>query len=105
MSAISEYKYSIGFPPIDGIHLEDCDFEVKTYVYANKFVTFKKGDETHIKKIDADHYKVIVDKENSLKIGRGKVLAELTVHIPDGDFQDGYRTEVVRDMYTGWTVL
>lgn len=44
----SEYKYGVGFPPIDGIHLEDCNFEVKTYVSHNKSVTFEKSDEVHV---------------------------------------------------------
>lgn len=100
----SEYKYGVGFPPIDGIHLEDCNFEVKTYVSHNKSVTFKKSDEVHIKKKDADNYIIIVDKENALKIGRGNVLSELTIYIPDGDFLDGFRTVIIKDMYTGWII-
>lgn len=101
----SEYKYGITFPAIGNIHLDDCDFEVETYVYTNRSVTFKKGDEKHIQRMDADRYMVVVDKENALKIGRGVIMAKLTVHIPDGDFEDGFRTEVYDKLCAGWTIV
>lgn len=101
MSALgTEYKYGIKLPPIDGIHLSEMDFEVTTYVYSNKSVTFKKSDEKHIKMINEDSYKVIVDSESAIKIGKGKVLAKLTIHIPDLDFEDGFRTEIYDDLCT-----
>lgn len=46
----SEFKYGIKIKPINGVHLEDCDFEVSTYVNPNRSVVFKKKDEVHIKK-------------------------------------------------------
>jgi hypothetical protein len=102
MSALgTEYKYGIRMSPIGDIHLEECEFEVKTYIFSNKGVIFKKGDERHIKKIDADSYAVVVDKENALKIGKGVVVAEVTLHIPDADFDDGFRTEVIDGICTG----
>lgn len=100
----SEFKYGIKIKPINGVHLEDCDFEVSTYVNPNRSVVFKKKDEVHIKKIDADTYKVVVDTYNSLKIGCGTVLAQLKIHIPDGDYQDGFRTEIYKDLCTGHTL-
>ena len=101
----SEYKYGVTFPPIGGLHLENCDFEVETYVYTNRSVTFKKNDTKHIQKMDADRYMVIVDKESALKVGRGVVLAKLTVHIPDDDFDDGVRTEIYDKLKTEHTII
>lgn len=100
----SEFKYGVTFPPIGDVHLENCEFEVQTYVQTNKYVTFKKSDEKHIQKIDADTYMVIIDKENALKIGRGAILSKLIVHIPDSDFEDGIRTEIYENCSTGWLI-
>lgn len=105
MSALgTEFKYGVRMPPIGDIHLEMCDFEVETYVYTNKSVKFSKGDTKHIHKIDKDSYMVIVDKESALKIGRGVILAKLIVHIPDNDFEDGFRTEVYDKLQTSWII-
>ena len=101
----TEIKFGIRFPQIDGVHFEDCDFEVSVYVYTNKSVTYKKGDEKHIKKMDEDSYKVVMTSDDALKIGRGHILATLTIHIPDGDFEDGYRTEVYDKLDTQWVIM
>jgi hypothetical protein len=105
MSALgTEFKYGIKMTPIDGIHLEDCDFEVTTYVYSNRQVTYKKGDAKHVQRIDEDSYKIIVYAEDAMKIGRGYVMAKITIHIPDNDYEDGFRTEVYNNLCTGETI-
>lgn len=105
MSALgTEFKYGVRMTPIDGIHLENCDFEVTSYVYTNKAVTYRKGDVKHIKRINEDSYKIIVDSEDSVKIGRGKVLAKISISMPDGDFEDGFRTEIYDKIWTGKTI-
>lgn len=78
------------------------DFEVTTYVYPNKTVVFKKSDTDFVKPVDNDTYLVVIDSDNAQKVGRGKVLAKLTIHIPDGDFKDGFRTEIYDKIDTGW---
>jgi hypothetical protein len=105
MSALgTEFKYGVRMTPIDNIHLEDCDFEVTSYVYTNKAVTYRKGDVKHIKRINEDSYKIIVDSEDSVKIGRGKVLAKISISIPDSDLEDGFRTEIYDEIWTGKTI-
>jgi hypothetical protein len=105
MSALgTEFKYGIRIQEIDGYKLKDYDFDVTTYVYTNKSVTYKKGDTKHIKPIDDDSYMVIVPLDDAMKIGGGKVMAKVTCHIPDADFQDGYRTEVYDKLWTGLTI-
>ena len=106
MSALgTEFKFGVRVSQIDGVHLEDCDFEVSVYVYTNKSVLYKKSDDKHVKKMDEDSYKIIVTSDDALKIGRGRVLATLTIHIPDGDFEDGYRTEVYDKLDTQWVIM
>lgn len=104
MSAlVKEFKYGVIMTPLDDIHLDDCDFDIETYVYTNKSVTYHKGDENHLKPIDKDSYKVIVNSEDSVKIGKGRVMTKVTVKIPDADFEDGYRTEIC-NLWTGITI-
>ena len=89
---------------MDGIHLEDCEFEITAYVYTNKAVTYRKGDAKNLQQIDEDSYKVIVYSDDSVKIGKGKVLARLVIHIPDMDYEDGFRTEIYDGLWTGITI-
>lgn len=105
MSALgTEFKFMFTVEPRHGIQLSGCDFECTVYTYKNRTVTFQKSDEVHVKKLTDDSYKVVVDKENALRIGRGVVKMMLTIHIPDSDYQDGFRTEVYDDICTGVTV-
>ena len=93
MSALgTEFKLNIHLEPIDGLHMSGYDFEVDLYVYTNKRVTFSKMD---MKKVDDDNYLIIVTTADAMKIGRGKINAEVRAYIPDGDFPDGTRTEVL----------
>ena len=100
---VREFKVNVHVEPIDGYHMSDYDFECMLYVYTNKGVVFKKGDES-VKQTDDDNYRVCVSSEDSAKIGRGTVKLKLTAHIPDGDFPDGYRTELVDGLCTGVTL-
>jgi hypothetical protein len=44
-------------------------------------------------KVDDDNYKLILETADALRIGRGRINAEITAYIPDNDFSDGLRTE------------
>lgn len=46
----TEFKYGIRMKPIGDIHLENCDFEITSYVFANRSVTYRKGDAIHVKR-------------------------------------------------------
>lgn len=105
MSAFgSEFKYGLRMTPIDDIHLDNCEFEVETYVFANRKVVYKKGDVKHIQRIDDDSYKIVVDAEDAVKLGKGRVMARVTIRIPDSDYEDGFRTEIYDRLCTGETI-
>ena len=91
MSALgTEFKINVHAEPIEGLHMSDYDFECVFYVYTNKRVVIKKSE---MKKVDDDNYLAMIDTKKGLMLGRGKVNMEFTAYIPDGDFDDGVRTE------------
>jgi hypothetical protein len=91
MSALgTEFKLNVHLEPLDGLHMSDYDFEVALYVYTNRKVVFQKS---KLKKVDDDNYLLMVETADALRIGRGRINAEITAYIPDNDFCDGLRTE------------
>lgn len=91
MSALgTELKMNVHLDPIDGLHMSGYDFECAFYVYTNRKVVIPKSMMT---KVDDDNYLAIIETADALRIGRGKINAEITAHIPDSDFSDGFRTE------------
>lgn len=91
MSALgTEFKLNVHLEPLDGLHMSDYNFEVALYVYTNRKVVFQKS---KLKKVDDDNYMLMVETADALRIGRGRINAEITAYIPDNDFSDGLRTE------------
>ena len=91
MSALgTEFKLNVHLEPLDGLHMSDYDFEVALYVYTNRKVVFQKS---KLKKVDDDNYLLMVETAAALRLGRGRINAEITAYIPDNDFSDGLRTE------------
>lgn len=91
MSALgTEFKLNVHLEPLDELHMSDYDFEVALYVYTNRKVVFQKS---KLKKVDDDNYLLMVETADALRIGRGRINAEITAYIPDSDFSDGLRTE------------
>ena len=91
MSALgTEFKMNVHLDPIDGLHMSGYDFECAFYVYTNRKVVFQKS---KLKKVDDDNYLLMVETADALRIGRGRINAEITAYIPDSDFSDGLRTE------------
>lgn len=76
----------------DDLKLADIDFSGKVLntMQKDNEVTFEKTDCIPIE--DGKSYVVLVDTE---ELGVGSYLLKLTVHIPDTDYQSGYRKEVV----------
>lgn len=104
MSALgTEFKINVNVEPIDGSTMDDFDFECLLYVYTNKGVTFKKGDEA-VKRVDENNYKICVSSTDALKLGRGAVRMKFTAHIKDADFPDNIRTEIEDGICTGVTI-
>ena len=108
MSALgTEFKINVHMEPIDGFHMadENVGFECYLYVYTNKGVLFRKGDQFVIQQDNSlDDYRIVVTSDNSIKIGRGSVKLKFTSHIPDSDYPDGKRTEIVDGICTGVTI-
>lgn len=91
MSALgTEFKLNLHLDPIDGLHMSGYDFECALYVYTNRKVVIPKS---RMKKVDDDNYIVVVNSIDAMRIGKGKINAEITAYIPDSDFDDGIRTE------------
>ena len=91
MSALgTEFKLNVHLEPLNGLHMSEYDFEVALYVYTNRKVVFQIS---KLKKVDDDNYLLIVETADALRIGRGRINAEITAYIPDSDFSDGLRTE------------
>lgn len=88
----TEFKLNIHLEPVDGYHMSEYDFECAFYVYTNRKVVIPKS---NMKNVDDDNYLAIIETENAMKIGRGKITAEITAYIPDNDFSDGLRTEKI----------
>ena len=102
MSALgTELKINVHVDPIDGLHMSDYDFECAFFVYTNKKVVITKKE---MKKVDDDNYIALIDKVKGLQLGRGTINMEITAHIPDGDFDDGLRTEKTT-ICTGVTIV
>ena len=101
---IREDKIEIHLEPMGEVHLSDCDFFVDLYVYPNKSVRLSKADTENVKYVDDDTYKICITTKESIKIGKGRVMMDFVIHIPDVDFADGYRTDVMTGICTGVTL-
>ena len=86
----SEFKINVHVEPIDGYCMNDYDFQCSFYVVPNRKVTIKKD---AMKMVDNDNFRAMIDSDQCVKLGKGVLQMEITAHIPDTDFQDGYRTE------------
>lgn len=85
----TELKLNINIEPIGEVTMEDYDFEVEVYCSSKKTIIIPKKDAI---KVDSNNYIVLVDTNI---VGAGELKCKITAHVPDGDFADGERTEVV----------
>ena len=86
-------KLKIGFTAeISGsnLTLDDVDFECEVVNNFGKGITIKKAETV---RVDKDNRIVTID---SLLLGRGEYTMLLHLFVPDVDFEDGIRDEVVR---------
>lgn len=98
MSSVgTEYKIKIAMEPIKDVHLADCIFECVFYVKAQPTVIVKKEE---MIQVDEDNFIAMVD---SSTLGMGKLMVKVKVELPDADFPDLYRTEIV-NLSTGITI-
>lgn len=85
----SDIKINVHIEPIMGLSMQDFDFFVEFFCHANKVV---KTEKSQCIREDADNYRITF---NARDVGVGVVKYRITAFIPDGDFDDGVRTEVV----------
>lgn len=87
----SELKLNIHIEPMDGVTMDDYDFQVElmcgTFKKSNKII--RKEDAN---RVDSNNYIICFD---TAELGAGSLKCKVTAYLPDGDFRDGKRTEVV----------
>lgn len=94
----TELKLNINIEPIGDITMDDYDFFVDAYCSVKRIITVKKEDAI---RIDENNYVILID---TALTGAGDLKCKITAHIPDEDFDDGFRTEVV-GLTTGITII
>lgn len=85
----TELKLNLSIDPIGDAHMSTYDFIVEVFCNPTKRLMIEKS---KANKVDDDNYILCID---SNAIGKGKVKVKVTAYIPDKDFADSLRTEVV----------
>lgn len=94
----TELKLNVNIAPFGEITMDDYNFEVEVYCSPKNAITIAKQDSI---RIDSDNYMILVD---SAILGAGSIKCKVTAYVPDTDFEDGLRTEVV-GMDTGLKII
>lgn len=94
----TEFKLNVNIEPIGGVTMDNYEFKIEAYCSSKKNVIIEKKDTI---RIDESNY---VIRLNSEDLGVGDLKCKITAHIPDADFDDNFRTEVVI-MDTGLTIV
>ena len=87
----SEIKLNLYIEPIGDISLNDYDFNVSLYCSPSKIITYKKEDTKEV--VEDPNSRILPIDTN--KLGVGRIMAKVTAYLPDGDFDDNLRTEIV----------
>lgn len=87
----SEIKLNINIKPIDSLHMSDYDFNVVFFTNTESKIVMNKD---QCKKVDDDNYLALLD---TTKLGLGKLKMKITAYLPDIDFDDELRTEVIQE--------
>lgn len=85
----TELKLNINIEPAGEFTMDSYDFEVEVFCSTKKTIVISKEDAI---RIDENNYVVLIDTE---ELGAGDVKCKVIAHIPDFDFPDTLRTEVV----------
>lgn len=87
----TKLKRNINIQPVDGITMDSYYFQVEfiSDPLSPKRVIIEKGE---AKRVDSNNYIVPIDT-SLLSVGR--LICYVTAHIPDDDFSDGVRVEIV----------
>lgn len=84
----TDKKLVVSIEPVDNISMDDYDFKVEVYAKGRPITITK---EQSVRK-DKDNYAICVD---TAKVGKGTMMAKVIAYIPDADFDDMLRTEIV----------
>lgn len=85
----TELKININISEVGNLTMDDYDFSTEFYCSAKRVLTVKKENAI---RLDENNYLFRVDTE---EVGAGDLKCKVTAYIPDQDFDDGLRTEVV----------
>lgn len=84
----AEFKLNVSMEPIDGYHMGDVDF-ICIFHTGSRKVTLTKS---QMIAIDGNNYVACL---KSKELGKGTLTVTYQASIPDNDFDDNYRDEVV----------
>lgn len=85
----TEFKLNVNMEEIDGYSMGDVDFVCYFYTSSSTVVEIEKAD---MIEVDEDNYVAVLSSED---IGYGFITIKYEADIPDADFDDGLRHEVV----------
>lgn len=85
----TKLKLNIHLAPIDGMTFDNYDYTTEVFSNPKQRIVAAKSDTI---RVDEENYLVRVDTNVT---GVGILACRIIAQIPDGDFDDGYRTEVV----------
>lgn len=94
----TKFKYNIHVDPIEGLTMDDYDFAVEVCTKPRVSQKFAKPD---LIRVDSENYVARID--TSL-IGIGPMEVKFIAMLPDADFENGWRPEVIRHK-TGINIL
>ena len=85
----TELKLNVNIEPIGSVTMDEYDFEIEVYCSPKRTISINKEEAI---RVDANNYIVLVDTE---VIGAGDLKCKVKAEIPDADFDDRRRTEIV----------
>jgi hypothetical protein len=87
----TEIKLNIHIDPIDGLTMkDDFLFTIEAYCSPKNSITIEKDKAIPVEN-SKDDYIILID---TYKVGTGTLKCKVIAEIPDGDFDNDYRTEV-----------
>lgn len=85
----SDLKLNVSFEVGNNLTMDDVDFDCTFSVGSKKFMIPKSG----LVRLDSKNYIACI---RANQVMRGRITCEVKVKVPDNDFDDGIRNEVVR---------
>lgn len=85
----TELKLNINIEPMGELRMADYDFSIDVWCSNKRVITVQKEQAVYV---DKDNYIVMIDTG---LLGAGVVKCKVTAYLPDADFGDVARTEVI----------